>query len=258
MFNAPRRVTLQDDESSLTNVQVNQRYSSLIIKISLNLVLVRKPWNLQNIKKKSISNRPSAIPEDEFNGDNETCCGRITFFHPSIRNLRIYSPISTCINASGLTWSSFIWCLTFITIVMISYAALFFLFGAVMLPGGKLFGLFWLIIASYTLGWTLAYIPYLNIPPVFGMLVTGMIIKNTGLYDIHEQIGSGTTSKIRIFCLTFIMIRAGLQLTTTALKAHPFFLVELAIVPCTMEFFVVSICSRYILQYPWNWAFLNG
>ena len=62
-----------------------------------------------------------------------------------------------------------------------TYGMIYFNVGDAMLPGGGIFGLFVLIITAYFLGWTLAYIPYLNLPPVFGMLLAGIIVRNTGM-----------------------------------------------------------------------------
>lgn len=156
------------------------------------------------------------------------------------------------------TYKNVLWVMTHILIICITYGALLFLLGAQMIPGGNLFGLYWLIILSYTLGWSIAYIPYINLPPVFGMLLAGIIIRTTGLYNIHEEIGYSITSKIRAVCLSFITIRAGLQLSSTALVRHPIFLLELALIPCTIELFVIGLYSKFILEYPWDWAFLSG
>lgn len=135
---------------------------------------------------------------------------------------------------------------------------LYFLLGDVMLPDGPLFGFFILVVAAYGLGWTLALIPFLHLPPIFGMLFAGIIIRNSNFYNVHDELGPGVTAKIRTFCLTFIMIRAGLQLTITALKEHPMFVLAMAFIPCTMEMMTITIASRYILEYPWEWAFMTG
>jgi len=142
--------------------------------------------------------------------------------------------------------------------IVLTWLILFFLLGDMMLPGGNLFGFFILIIFAYTLGWILASIPHLHIPPVVGMLVAGLIMRNTDLYNIAEEFGVGTTAKIRLVCQTFLMIRAGLRLTTTALRAHPIFLILLALVPCSLEMFIVALLCRFVLDFPWNWAFMTG
>ncbi|XP_051154107.1 sodium/hydrogen exchanger 9B1-like isoform X2 [Leptopilina boulardi] len=73
-----------------------------------------------------------------------------------------------------------------------------------------------------------------------------------------EEFGTTTTAKIRTFCMAFITLRIGFQLTTSPLREHPFFLMILAFVPCTMEVLAVGVCGKFILQLPWNWSFLAG
>ncbi|XP_076683996.1 sodium/hydrogen exchanger 9B2 isoform X1 [Andrena cerasifolii] len=189
--------------------------------------------------------------------DHLTCCHRITFFHPGIRDIIVTSPVSKCLG-QRLTWANLFWMVTSVGMVLIGWAVLYFLLGDRMLPNNDVFGLYVLVIFSYWLGWSLSYIPYLNLPPVFGMLLAGLIVRNSGLYDIHEELGAATISKIRTFCLTFIVIRAGLQLSSTSLKRYPLFLAMLAIIPCSIEMLALTICCKYILLYPWDWSFMAG
>lgn len=165
--------------------------------------------------------------------------------------------ISTCFELQ-LTWADLFWLATVSGMTLLAWAVLYFLLGDVVLPGGSIFGLFLLVVLSYALGWTLACIPRLHLPPIFGMLLAGIILRNTDVYNIHDMLGPGTTSKIRTFCLTFIMVRAGLQLTTTALRAHPVFVMILALVPCTVEMLAVAVSCKYLLEYPWDWSFMTG
>ncbi|XP_011063021.1 PREDICTED: sodium/hydrogen exchanger 9B1-like [Acromyrmex echinatior] len=157
-----------------------------------------------------------------------------------------------------LTWADLFWFATVSGMVLLTWAVLYFLLNDMVLPGGSIFGLFVIVIFSYALGWTLAYIPRLHFPPIFGMLLAGVIIRNTDIYNIYDVIGPSTISKIRIFCLTFIMVRAGLQLTTTALRAHPVFVMILSLVPCTVEMLAVTVLCKYLLEFPWNWALMTG
>ena len=157
-----------------------------------------------------------------------------------------------------ITWANLFWIVTTIIITGTSYTVLYCLVGSLMLPGGSAFGLYIIIVSAYFLGWALTYIPYLHLPPVFGMLLAGIIIRNTHLFNIEEEFGFRTTAKIRLFCMAFITIRMGLQLTTSPLREHPVFVMILALVPCTMEMLSVSVCAKFLLGYPWNWAFLTG
>nr|XP_031830195.1 sodium/hydrogen exchanger 9B1-like [Nomia melanderi] len=90
------------------------------------------------------------------------------------------------------------------------------------------------------------------------MLLAGLIVRNSGLYNIYEDLGLATISKIRTFCLTFIMIRAGLQLSITNLRKYSTFLMILAFIPSTVEVLVLALCCNTMLGYPWNWSFMTG
>ncbi|XP_011261976.1 sodium/hydrogen exchanger 9B1-like isoform X3 [Camponotus floridanus] len=194
--------------------------------------------------------------EDEEDDDN-TCCNRATFCSPMLREILVTDVISACLDVQ-LTWADLFWLATITGMTLLAWAVLYFLLGDVVLPGGSVFGLLLLVVFSYILGWTLTYIPRLHLPPIFGMLLAGIILRNTDVYNIHDELGPGTTSKIRTFCLTFIMVRAGLQLTTTALRAHPVFVMILALVPCTIEMLTITVSCRYLLEFPWNWSFMTG
>lgn len=195
--------------------------------------------------------------EEDEEPDDNTCCHRATFCNPVLREIIVTDVISTCLELR-LTWADLFWFATTSGMALLAWTVLYFLLGDTMLPGGSIFGLFALIVLSYALGWALAYIPRLHIPPIFGMLLAGIILRNTDAYNIHDELGPGTTSKIRTFCLTFIMVRAGLQLTTTALRAHPVFVTILALVPCSAEMLAVSVSCRYLLEYPWEWSLMTG
>ncbi|XP_076653046.1 sodium/hydrogen exchanger 9B1 [Halictus rubicundus] len=195
--------------------------------------------------------------EEEFEDEDATCCHRMTFISPLIRNILVTQPVSSYL-CQRFIWSDVFWLATTTMIGSMTWAVLFFLLGDTMLPFNAGFGLFSIMVFSYTLGWSLSYLPYLHLPPVFGMLLGGMIIRNSGVYDIHHDLDAITTSKIRTFCVTFIMIRVGLQVSMTSLKRYSTFLVTLALIPSSVELFVLSICCKTILDYPWDWSFMVG
>lgn len=186
-----------------------------------------------------------------------TCCHRVTICHPLIREMMVTEPVSRHLGRS-FTWAKLFHLTTSAGLATLGWAVLYFLLGDTMLPKNDGFGLYALLIFSSWLGTSLSCIPYLHLPPVFGMLVAGMIVGNSGLYHIREGLGVATASKIRTFCLTFIMIRVGLQLSTTSLKMHPIFLMLLAVVPSTMEWLALAMCCKGILSYRWDWSFMAG
>ncbi|XP_066582278.1 sodium/hydrogen exchanger 9B2-like [Prorops nasuta] len=188
---------------------------------------------------------------------DESCCGRATFCHPVLREMAVDKAISTCLGQK-MTWATLFWLATSVGLVGMSWVILFLMLGDPMLPGGNIFGLFFVIVSSYSLGWLLTHVPYLQLPPVFGMLLSGIIVRNSGLYDISEQIGYSTLSKIRNFCLTFIIVRAGLQTTTTSIRDNRLAILLLSIVPCSLEMLAVALVARFFLLMDWTWAFLAG
>lgn len=142
-------------------------------------------------------------------------------------------------------------------------------------PGGKIFDLLCLTLIGYLFGWTLSYIPYLRLPPIVGMLLVGMIARNVHLNgkplyqvgpsiehatlrhhraqhrhhdsrDHLETLGYTTAGNLRSFCLTFVMMRAGLQIDARKLARHRRTICRLGIVPGSIECIVVAIAA-------WNW-----
>ncbi|CAL7942774.1 unnamed protein product [Xylocopa violacea] len=195
------------------------------------------------------------LDEEEY--EEITCCHRVTICPLPIRNILVTEPILECLGES-FTWGKLFEIATNIGIASLGWTVLYFLLGETMLPRNDGFGLYVLVIFSRWLGSSLSSIPYLKLPPVSGMLIAGLIVRNSGLYDIRENLGLATTSKIRTFCLTFIMIRAGLQLSTTSLKTHPIFIIILAVLPSSVELLVLAICCRYLLSYHWDLSFIAG
>lgn len=199
---------------------------------------------------------------EEYDDDSDdiadiTCCHQMTFCHPLIRNIIVTNPVFKNFKFQ-LTWADLFRLGMFTLLVLLSWTVLFLIAGDTMLPWKDGFSLYFLAIFAYSLGWSLSYIPYLNLPPMLGMLLAGLIVRNTGLYNIRQELGLSTTAKIRTFCLTFIMIRAGLQLSITTLTRHPILISTLATVPCSIEMFVSAICCKAILLYSWDWAFMTG
>ncbi|KAJ8680470.1 hypothetical protein QAD02_016257 [Eretmocerus hayati] len=192
-----------------------------------------------------------------FEDPDESCCHRATICNPYIRDISVMDPVCGCC-CEQLTHATLFWLVTVTAMVFMSYAILYLFLGELMLPGGNMFGLFAVIVFAYFLGWSLAYLPLLNLPPVFGMLLAGIMARNFDWYNIHEALGSTVIRKIRTFSVTFVLLRAGLELTHTPLREHPFFVINLAVIPCSLEMITVALGSYLLLQYPWDWAFLTG
>lgn len=186
-----------------------------------------------------------------------TCCHRITIFHPMIRNMLITKPVIQYFGFD-VTWANLFDITTYIGIIVMAWAVLYFLLDKTMIPNNDGFGLFFLAIFSYCLGNFFSIIPYVKLPPMLGMLIAGLIVRNSGLYNIHEELGIITTAKIRTFCVTFIMIRFGLQLSFTSITKNTMFIIFLAIVPSSIEILMITVYCRFILLFHWDWSFMTG
>ncbi|XP_014232033.1 sodium/hydrogen exchanger 9B2-like [Trichogramma pretiosum] len=194
---------------------------------------------------------------DELADPESTCCHRATWCVPGWRKLNVDESVAGC-GCCDLTYATGFWLVTVLAILGLLYALLYLYVGEAMLPGGPYFGLYLVVCSSYFAGWALAYVPRVQLPPVFGMILAGILVRNLHWYNIEEALSMATTAKIRMFTATFVMLRAGLQLNTTTLRDHPRFIVLLALVPCTMEMCAVAVCARSLLDLPWGWAFLLG
>ncbi|XP_016922409.1 sodium/hydrogen exchanger 9B1 isoform X3 [Apis cerana] len=187
-----------------------------------------------------------------------TCCHRITIFHPVIRNMLITKPVIQYFGFDRVTWSNLFDITTYLGIIIMAWAVLYFLFDKTMIPNNDGFGLYFLAIFSYCLGNFFSIIPYVKLPPMLGMLIAGLIVRNSGLYNIREELGIRTTTKIRTFCVTFIMIRFGLQLSFTSITKNTMFIIILAIVPSSIEILMITVYCRFILLFHWDWSFMTG
>lgn len=73
---------------------------------------------------------------------------------------------------------------------LLIWALLFALLGQEVEPGGQLFQLIVLTVASYFCGWLISL---LYIPPLLGMLLCGIALRNIGFYDVsgvYEEVVS--------------------------------------------------------------------
>nr|XP_021532084.1 sodium/hydrogen exchanger 9B1 [Aotus nancymaae] len=142
-----------------------------------------------------------------------------------------------------------IWCMTWSIL------------GSEALPGGNLFGLL-IIFYSAIIGGKfleLIRIPLVPpLPPLFGMLLAGFMIRNVPFISKHVHVDSTLSSVLRNIALTLILIRAGLGLDPQALKHLKGVCFRLAAGPCLIEASAAAVFSHFIMKFPWQWAFLLG
>ncbi|CAK1603264.1 unnamed protein product [Parnassius mnemosyne] len=122
-------------------------------------------------------------------------------------------------------------------------------------PGGQLFMLAVLTIASYFGGWLMVKVT--TLPALIGMLIVGIVMKNVGFVNFDENY-QHVCSYIRKIALTIILTRAGLDLDPVAMKKIFFTVIKLALVPWTFECVLCAVMSNLLLGLPWDWAFLLG
>ncbi|XP_026322651.1 sodium/hydrogen exchanger 9B2-like isoform X2 [Hyposmocoma kahamanoa] len=127
--------------------------------------------------------------------------------------------------------------------------------GSTAAPGGQLFMLAALTIAAHFGGWLMVKIT--TLPPLIGMLIIGIVLKNVGFVDFDEDY-LHVTSYIRKIALTIILTRAGLDLDPVAMKKIFLTVIKLALVPWTFECCLCAVMSHFLLSLPWDWAFLLG
>ncbi|CAG5021581.1 unnamed protein product [Parnassius apollo] len=122
-------------------------------------------------------------------------------------------------------------------------------------PGGQLFMLAVLTIASYFGGWLMVKVT--TLPSLIGMLIVGIVMKNVGFVNFDENY-QHVCSYIRKIALTIILTRAGLDLDPVAMKKFFFTVIKLALIPWTFECVLCAVMSNLLLGLPWDWAFLLG
>uniref|UniRef100_A0A1B6GAT8 Cation/H+ exchanger domain-containing protein n=2 Tax=Cuerna arida TaxID=1464854 RepID=A0A1B6GAT8_9HEMI len=128
-------------------------------------------------------------------------------------------------------------------------------------PSGDLFRLTALIIAALLAGMVTDY--FLRLPGLLGMLITGVIFRNTGFYYPAKGRYKDITITLKQIATTVGMIRAGVRLVPDAIYAalhchHGLRLAGLAIVPSLFEAMAVAITSYFTLGYPAIWALCLG
>uniref|UniRef100_A0A3B3TBY1 Sodium/hydrogen exchanger 9B2-like n=1 Tax=Paramormyrops kingsleyae TaxID=1676925 RepID=A0A3B3TBY1_9TELE len=142
------------------------------------------------------------------------------------------------------------------------------LFGAVWsitekecLPGGNLFGIVVLFITAVCGGKLMALIqcaPLPPFPPLLGMLLAGLVLRNVPYITSAVYIDSRWSTALRNIALAIILTRAGLGLDALALRKLKAVCVRVAVGPCTVEACTVAVVSHFLMSLPWIWSFLLG
>ncbi|XP_017776313.1 PREDICTED: mitochondrial sodium/hydrogen exchanger 9B2-like [Nicrophorus vespilloides] len=118
----------------------------------------------------------------------------------------------------------------------------------------QLFSLAVLFILAKIVGCLVAY---LKIPPMVGMLLVGVLLRNVGFLHITGNYRN-FTSVLRQLALVNIMLPAGLGMDPKALKKLIGMILNLAIVPVAVEVVAIAVASHFLLNLPWLWGVLLG
>lgn len=145
------------------------------------------------------------------------------------------------------------------------WAVAYCLLGQVALPGtstievsihgGTVFSLLALLTVSLIMGWVMEK---LHMPPLLGMLLTGIALKNIPYIDVARGVDPEWYAATRSTALVVILLRACLGLSPEALKKLSAMVFRLAFMPCLAESFAVAVAARVLLGLPWQWGFMLG
>lgn len=127
--------------------------------------------------------------------------------------------------------------------------------GLIYITDGHFFALVLLLIFSSVCGF-LAKLVFL--PPLFGMIIAGIILRNVPYIDFAKYIQPTWSSTIRNIALVIILIRGGLSMKAKDLKRLKHAVLILGSLPCVLEGAMDGIIATFYLKMPWQWGFMLG
>ncbi|XP_022779833.1 sodium/hydrogen exchanger 9B2-like isoform X2 [Stylophora pistillata] len=148
--------------------------------------------------------------------------------------------------------------LTRVLIVILSWAVLWSILGAELLPGGNIFGIFNVIVLAAFGGFLTRKLSKNTFPSLLGMLVVGFILRNVPGINVARHIDKKWSSTLRSMALVVILTRSGLELDPGALRRLKFTVIRLAFSPCIGEAITVAVVGKLLLDMPWLWGFQLG
>lgn len=145
--------------------------------------------------------------------------------------------------------------LTKVVVVLSIWGCVFALFGSIAAPPHG--SLFWVLVVTVLAIIVGTLVSYLKLPPLLGMLLAGLVVKNIPGVDF-DKYWTVTSGHLRGLALVVILMRAGLGLDPVALKKLSGVVLRLAFTPCTVEATAVAVSSHLLLGLPWLWGFMLG
>ncbi|KAK9687709.1 Sodium/hydrogen exchanger family [Popillia japonica] len=144
--------------------------------------------------------------------------------------------------------------LTLVLLLLCCWAIGYALFGEVVGIHSQMFSLVVLFITAKIAGYLTSL---LKLPPMVGMLLMGVLLRNVGFLNIDGNYRK-FTAVLRQLALVNIMLPAGLGLDSAALKKMIWMILNLAIVPVAAEVIGITVASYLLLGFPWLWGILLG
>ncbi|XP_077286076.1 putative SLC9B1-like protein SLC9B1P1 isoform X2 [Arctopsyche grandis] len=153
------------------------------------------------------------------------------------------------------TYRNFAQNIAFVTIILLLWGVLYTIVPRLVSPSSQLFNLVVLIIAAYIGGILLFKLT--TLPALIGMLIVGIIMQNLGAVNIEGNF-SRVTAELRRIAVVIILTRAGLSLDQPTMKKLFVGILKLGLIPWIVECVAIAVLTHYLLNLPWNWAFLLG
>ncbi|XP_066527615.1 sodium/hydrogen exchanger 9B2 [Hoplias malabaricus] len=128
-------------------------------------------------------------------------------------------------------------------------------------PGKNIFGLVVLFLSAVCGGRLVGTIRLPGLPPfppLLGMLLMGLILRNVPYVSDAVFINQKWSSSLRSIALAIILTRAGLGLNPAALRKLKAVCVRVAVGPCSIEACTVAVVSHFLMDLPWIWGFILG
>lgn len=148
--------------------------------------------------------------------------------------------------------------LTRMLVVFTLWATVWSIVGDDALPGGNIYGLSILLTVAALAGFLVRIIPWLKLPSLLGMLISGFVLKNVDGINVAKNIESNWSLTIRNIALVVILLRSGLGLDQNALKNAKWTISRLALLPCISEAIAVAIMGHLLLAMGFLWSFQLG
>lgn len=177
--------------------------------------------------------------------------------------------------------------LYYFVIVLLIWGILYAELGETVGLQGELLSMTLLVISAYLIGWL--WMKITTLPALIGMLLTGILFQNLKLVhmtDDYKRLNqdlrwvifllysfkalysfnffswlaclmvSNRTKKIfyRKIALVIILTRAGLGLDAGVLKKHYAAVLQLGLIPWSIECILIAVSTFFLLHLPWSWG----